>query len=118
MHGPERVSAVPVLLLYIPCCVLGVWFTTFQFPFALLKNYVLVLPVCMARQACAYIRDSGDSSKGKKRKAVGKDRRKVGKKLSQRGLGAGGPLEVRIGIEMIGTAVAAAAVFRCLRVYK
>lgn len=49
----------------------------------------------LACQACAYIRDSGDSSKGKKRKAVGKDRRKVGKKLSQRGLGLGGPLEVR-----------------------
>eukprot|EP00904_Undaria_pinnatifida_P006985 jgi/Undpi1/3416/HiC_scaffold_16.g06789.m1 len=45
-------------------------------------------------EACAYIRDSGDSSKGKKRKAVGKDRRKVGKKLSQRGLGLGGPLEM------------------------
>lgn len=47
-------------------------------------------------QACAYIRDNGDSSKGKKRKMVGRDRRKVGKKLSSRapGVREGGPLEV------------------------
>lgn len=50
----------------------------------------------MCSQACAYIRDNGDTSKGKRRKIVGKDRRKVGKKLSihSRGLGEGGPLDV------------------------
>lgn len=47
------------------------------------------------QQACAYIRDNGDSSKGKRRKAIAKDRRKVGKKLSRRQLGEGGALEVR-----------------------
>lgn len=46
-------------------------------------------------QACAYIRDNGDSSKGKRRRIVGKDRRKVGKKLPSRGTGEGSPLEVR-----------------------
>ncbi len=45
-------------------------------------------------QACAYIRDNGDSSKVKRRKGAGKDRRKVGKKLSRRKLGEGGALEV------------------------
>lgn len=47
-------------------------------------------------QACAYIRENGDSSKGKRRKAIAKDRRKVGKKLSRRQLGEGGALEVRV----------------------
>eukprot|EP00903_Cladosiphon_okamuranus_P008330 g8013.t1 len=47
-------------------------------------------------EACAYIRDNGDSSKskGKRRKQVTKDRRKVGKKLSRRQLGDGGALEM------------------------
>ncbi|CAM9457241.1 unnamed protein product [Ectocarpus sp. 12 AP-2014] len=47
-------------------------------------------------EACAYIRDNGDSSKGKRRKGkgVGKDRRKVGKKVSRRQMGEGGPLEM------------------------
>ncbi|CAM9494693.1 unnamed protein product [Ectocarpus sp. 6 AP-2014] len=47
-------------------------------------------------EACAYIRDNGDSSKGKRRKGrgVGKDRRKVGKKLTRRQMGEGGPLEM------------------------
>eukprot|EP00752_Nemacystus_decipiens_P003234 g2992.t1 len=45
-------------------------------------------------EACAYIRDNGDSSKGKKRKAIAKDRRKVGKKLSRRQSGEGGALEM------------------------
>lgn len=52
--------------------------------------------VLLSAKACAYIRDNGDSSKGKKRKIVAKDRRKVGKKLSSRRLGQGGPLEVSL----------------------
>lgn len=44
---------------------------------------------------------------------MGKDRRKVGKKLSQRGLGAGGPLEVRTAFRLLDSAAPAAATAAC-----
>ncbi|CAM9128053.1 unnamed protein product, partial [Hapterophycus canaliculatus] len=45
-------------------------------------------------EACAYIRDNGDSSKNRRRKAAVKDRRKIGKRLSRRQMGESGPLEM------------------------
>ncbi|CAM9232785.1 unnamed protein product [Choristocarpus tenellus] len=44
-------------------------------------------------EACAYIRDNGDTSKGKRRKAGVRERRRVGKKNGQEGQ-SGSPLEM------------------------
>ncbi|CAM9118787.1 unnamed protein product, partial [Scytosiphon promiscuus] len=45
-------------------------------------------------EACAYIRDNGESSKNRRRKATVKDRKKIGKRLSRRHMGESGPLEM------------------------
>lgn len=48
-------------------------------------------------QACAYIRDNGESSKGKKQKGVAKGGRKVVKRFAQQGefVREDGPIEVK-----------------------